>query len=693
MFPRGRALVFALLAGALAFGILVRTRLQLGSPLPSDQPVPWLLLGFLQDASVLAIAGAVALIASRGRWSRAVAEAALGLFILLHAAALFLWSEAILYFGHPPRREDLAIAASASFWRFTADASGALHAGIALAALLALCLLAAAILGRSRMEWISARRLLAAGLLLLVVCALAPRVSLAATARSPAYAVVDLLGQKRAPSSRAASHAARPLLPELSARALVPAGSVARFVDDAYPLAYWPAARSAAAPRLPAGVRPNVVFVVMEGVRDHEVGAYGGTVPGLTPNLDRLAREGIRFQDVWSPGTHTPEGELALWYGLLAVPHEIVLTLHPDLPLTGLPEILRRAGWKSFLWIHNSDQTFFGEDRFFRPRGFRTIDGRDFDPSEPRTNWGFSDRALARRTAAALDRMEEPFAAMMLTISNHHPYQVPADARTDVTIDAPAEAVHVRIPGWRALVGRRTVPMLRTIHYTDEAVGEFFKLIASRAWFSRTLFVVTSDHGLPIAPLGGVSSPHRFARLRHGIPWILYSPLLAGGRVVAGPSSLADVPATLLGLMGIESARAGAGCDRLDPTACSSDRPVIAWNDEGQMLTIATSGRVYHATVSSEEAPGDGSLSEELLVDPAADPDGLRNLASVEAGTTAALRHLARVCLEVYPWLVTRGRSGVPARALAAVPERGQDLASRVFAPLPPAGRRRLRGP
>ena len=39
--------------------------------------------------------------------------AALGLFVLLHAAALFLWSEAILYFGHPPRREDLAIAASA----------------------------------------------------------------------------------------------------------------------------------------------------------------------------------------------------------------------------------------------------------------------------------------------------------------------------------------------------------------------------------------------------------------------------------------------------------------------------------------------------------------------------------------------------------------------------------------------------
>ncbi len=61
--------------------------------------------------------------------------------------------------------------------------------------------------------------------------------------------------------------------------------------------------------------------------------------------------------------------------------------------MTGLPEMLRGLGWRSFLWIHNSDQNFYRRDRFYLPRGFRIIDGKDFPIREPRTNWGFSDRA------------------------------------------------------------------------------------------------------------------------------------------------------------------------------------------------------------------------------------------------------------------------------------------------------------
>jgi arylsulfatase A-like enzyme len=400
----------------------------------------------------------------------------------------------------------------------------------------------------------------------------------------------------------------------------------------------------------------------MEGVRAHEVGAYGGSVPGVTPNLDALAVAGTRFDGVWSPGTHTPEGELALWYGLLAVPREIVMTLHPRVSMTGLPEILRRAGWRSFLWIHNSDQTFFGEDRFFLPRGFRMIDGRDFDPAEPRTNWGFSDRTLARRAAVAIDRMEEPFAAMVLTISNHHPFQLPSDAKTQLDVPAAEERGSFHVPGWRDLVGGRTVPMLRTIHYTDEAVGDFFDRVRARPWFSRTVFVIVSDHGLPIAPLGGISSLHRFAELRHGVPWILYSPLLPARPAVPGPSSLADVPPTLLGLLGVDLPASGVGCDRLDPAACDPERPVFSWNDEGEMLTIATVSRVFHAVIAWERVSGGegGSLGEEMLYDAGADPEGRRDLSLSEPARVREFRKLARLYLGVYPWLVNHGHSGVP---------------------------------
>lgn len=667
-----RRFILTAALGGVLFGLLVRLRIHLASPLPSTQPARWFLLGILEDMGVLLLAAAAAAAFARGRVARLVPRA-FGAFVLAWCLCAFLLAEVIVYFGHPPRAEDLSIAASPSFWRFSIGPAELARAAAAVVATLLLLAAAARMAARGRPAGVSPGALATFGMAALALVILPLPVDLAATARNPAFAAATLSRSIAGGHAPGGPRATAPSAPLTAIRTITGNPSRRRFLDPGFPLAYRPAERSAAAPRLPPGVRPNIVFFVMEGVRAHEVGAYGSTVPGVTPNLDALAAQGTRFDGVWSPGTHTPEGELALWYGLLAVPHEIV-TLQPRVSMTGLPEILRRAGWRSFLWIHDSDQTFFGEDRFFLPRGFRMIDGRDFDPGEPRTNWGFSDLTLARRAALALDRMEEPFAAMVLTISNHHPFQLPSDAKTRLDVPAAEETGSFRLPGWRSLVGRQTVPMLRTVHYTDEALGDFFDRIRPRPWFSRTVFVVVSDHGLPVAPLGGVSSLHRFVELRHGVPWILYSPLLPAGPAVPGPSSLADVPPTLLGFLGVRLPASGVGCDRLDPAACDPERPVFSWNEEGEMLTIATASRVYHAVFASERVSGGagGSPGEEMLFAGHADPEGRRDLSLSEPERVREFRKLARTYLEVYPWLVSNGRSGVPD---ADLPEGGRPTA------------------
>lgn len=656
---RRRFILAAALAGVL-FGLAVRLRIHLASPLPSSQPARWFLLGLCEDAGVLLLAAAVAAALARGRMAGLLARvfaACVGVWCL----SAFVLGEAIVYFGHPPRAEDLGIAASGSFWRFSIGPAEFARTGAAVVAVLLLFAAAALLAGSGRPAEVSPGRLATAGAGALALALLPLPVDLAATAHNPAFAAASLSRPKEARRAAGSPRAAAPAVPLSAIREISADPSRRHFLDPRFPLAYRPAERSAAAPRLPPGLRANVVFLVMEGVRAHEVGSYGGALPGVTPNLDALAAEGTRFDGVWSPGTHTPEGELALWYGLLAVPREIVMTLRPRVSMTGLPEILRRAGWKSFLWIHDGDQTFFGEDRFFLPRGFRMIDGRDFDPAEPRTSWGYSDRALARRAAVAIDRLEEPFAAMVLTISNHHPFQLPSDAKSRLDVPASEERGNLRVPGWREFVGRQTVPMLRTIHYTDEAVGDFFDRVRSRSWFSRTVFVIVSDHGLPIAPLGGIPSMHRFAELRHGVPWILYSPLLPARPAVPGPSSLADVPPTLLGLLGVTLPASGVGCDRLDPAACDPERPVFAWNAEGEILTIATASRVFHAVIAWERmSDGEGGpLGDEMLFD-ARDPEGRRDLSPREPERVREFERLARLYFGVYPWLVSHGRSGLP---------------------------------
>jgi hypothetical protein len=634
------ALASGLLAGTVLFGLLVRLRVLVVSPLPSAQPVRWLLLGAAGDLAVMGSAAVIALLLARSSRLARPARGFLVAAFALSGLAVFLFSELLAYFGAPPRRGDLSPASLARFVTASFDTAAFVRlAGVAVA-LAALAALALRRAGKARASRVTPRRLLVGVLACLVLAALPVPVHLGRSAMHPLLALVDGVRKQALPADEAR-------LPGFRALGL-------RGVEPPPDRVRRPAAtRSADAPRFPAGLKPNVVFLLLEGVRSRELGAWGG-LPGLSPNIDALARGGIRVDRAYSPGTHTPEGELGLWYGLRATPEALVMTDRPEFPRHGLPEILRAAGWRSFLWIHNGDQTFYRRDRFYPPRGFRVIDGRDFPPSDPRTNWGYSDRSLMARSLTALDALEEPFAAMILTVSNHHPFQVPDDATTTFDPPTASRAGFVKVPGLPQLLGLHTGGMLKTIHYTDEAVGAFFAGARLRPWFPRTLFVVAGDHGLPIAPLSGTPSAHEFDELRHRVPLLLVSSLLPSSGPVPGPVSLYDVPPTLLGLLGLPVPPEMSGRDFLDPRAAADDEPVIAWNDDGRTVTAATRRFVWNATV--EEGPPLRFTDEGLFAP--GDVNGSADLSEREPAAAETFRRAVRA------WLADR----LPAREIREAP-------------------------
>ena len=64
-----------------------------------------------------------------------------------------------------------------------------------------------------------------------------------------------------------------------------------------------------------ASPRPaSVLLVAMDGLRVDQVGAYQGG-SGVTPNLDQLAREGLRYSDVATPAPWTAPAVAALLTG------------------------------------------------------------------------------------------------------------------------------------------------------------------------------------------------------------------------------------------------------------------------------------------------------------------------------------------------------------------------------------------
>ncbi|MBT4223044.1 MAG: sulfatase-like hydrolase/transferase, partial [Opitutae bacterium] len=52
-----------------------------------------------------------------------------------------------------------------------------------------------------------------------------------------------------------------------------------------------------AAPKL-----PNIIFIMVDDMGYHDLGCYGSKTI-LTPNIDRMAKEGLRFTDCYSGDT------------------------------------------------------------------------------------------------------------------------------------------------------------------------------------------------------------------------------------------------------------------------------------------------------------------------------------------------------------------------------------------------------
>ncbi len=98
--------------------------------------------------------------------------------------------------------------------------------------------------------------------------------------------------------------------------------------------------------------RPNIVFIVADDLGYGDVGAYGATRI-RTPNIDRLAAEGVRFTNGYAPSSTCTPTRYSMFTGEYAwrqsskrtgiLPGDAPLSIEPG-RLT-LPEVLRRAGY------------------------------------------------------------------------------------------------------------------------------------------------------------------------------------------------------------------------------------------------------------------------------------------------------------------------------------------------------------
>lgn len=269
----------------------------------------------------------------------------------------------------------------------------------------------------------------------------------------------------------------------------------------------------------------NLILVSVESLSASFLGSYGSTKK-LTPNLDGLARDGLKFDNVFATGTRTVRGLEALSLGTPPTPGQAIVRRPHNDHLSTLGEVLRDQSFDTF-FFYGGYGYFDNMARYFETNDYQVIDRTDIPSSQVifENIWGVADEVLFDTVIDKLDRrmdQRKPFFAHVMTTSNHRPYTFP-DGR-----------IYIRSPGGRD----------GAVKYTDYAIGKFIHDAQKKPWFNDTLFVFVADH------CASVAGKTRLPVKNYRIPLILYSPANLKPSVYTPMISQIDIVPSLIEALG-----------------------------------------------------------------------------------------------------------------------------------------------
>ena len=273
--------------------------------------------------------------------------------------------------------------------------------------------------------------------------------------------------------------------------------------------------------------KPNIILVLMESMSARKMNHYGSE-DDLTPFLDSISANSIRFDSIYTAGIHTYNGIFSTLFSFPALFLQHPMKKVNQAKYHGLPHALKSLDY-STAYFTTHDGQFDNAEGFLMANSVDFVFSQEDYPSEQVTSTlGVPDDYMFEFSIPILDSLsmkQGPFFATFMTASDHGPYIVPDYFKPHSS-------------------GEKK----QIVEYADWSLKQLVDGCRDKSWFNNTVFVFVADHG----NIWGTSD-YPMPLSYHHSPFIIYGPDLfvepnnygnVGGQIDVFPTllSVLDLP-------------------------------------------------------------------------------------------------------------------------------------------------------
>lgn len=246
----------------------------------------------------------------------------------------------------------------------------------------------------------------------------------------------------------------------------------------------------------------NVLVIHAESIQQFTLDAsFNGKA--VAPNLKKMASEGLYFSNFYaqeSVGTSS-DSEFTFNTSLMPASSGTVFVSYWNREYVAIPKLLKEQGYYTFS-MHANNGTFWNRNNAHKSLGYDDFYyyTKDFEIDET-IGLGLSDKSFFRQAVPIISSIKdanERFYGVLIMLTNHTPFS-DIEGHTDYEVTCKYTKINEETGEEETVVapymeGTKLGNYFKSVHYADEALGQFINDLDAAGLLENTVIVIYGDH-------------------------------------------------------------------------------------------------------------------------------------------------------------------------------------------------------